>query len=753
MFIHGLNNGKHVFHFLVIILMLSGVMGVTYKPVQAGEVGNHLASLPLPGDKTNSINKNSTTFTNCAAQTQIPAAECFALVALYNSTNGANWINNADWLQTDTPCNWYGVVCSNGRNVTWLDLSNNQLNGSISKELGNLTYLTRLSLYNNQLTGSIPTELGSLSQLVGLYLYDNQLSGSIPTELGNLSNLTELVLSYNQLDGSIPTQLGNLTNLMYLGLANNQVISFIPTQLGNLTNLMALYLEGNQLSGSIPTQLGNLTNLRDFRLNNNQLTGSIPKELGNLTQVEFLFLYNNLLSGPIPAELGNLINLSRLWLNNNQLSGPIPTELGNLTSITDLWLNNNQLSGPIPTELGDLTNLSRLWLNNNQLSGSIPTQLGNLTSLTQLFLSSNQLTGPIPTQLGDLTSIESLHLQDNRLSGEFPTSITNLDNLFDLKFDCWITSTDPAVITFIDALQPGWQNRICPTVYSIVCSNPDPTSSFSVDFTVTFSESVTGVDTGDFSLTTTGVSDAVVSNVSGFETVYTVTVNTGIGNGTLRLDVPNSATVTDLDGNPLSGLPFTSGEVYTIDKPSSATFADVATTYWSWSYIERLYAAGITGGCGTAPLIYCPEATVTRAQMAIFLERGMNGSSYTPPAATGTVFSDVPISYWSAAWIEKLSADGITGGCGGGNYCPEASVTRAQMAIFLLRAKHGSSYSPPAAVGIFSDVPKSYWAASWIEQLYAEGITGGCGGGNYCPDQAVSRAQMAIFLVRTFNLP
>ena len=75
------------------------------------------------------------------------------------------------------------------------------------------------------------------------------------------------------------------------------------------------------------------------------------------------------------------------------------------------------------------------------------------------------------------------------------------------------------------------------------------------------------------------------------------------------------------------------------------------------------------------------------------------------------------------------------------------------MAVFLLKAKHGSSYSPPVATGVFSDVPTNYWAAGWIEQLAAEGITGGCGAGVYCPDTDVTRAQMAVFLVKTFNLP
>jgi CSLREA domain-containing protein len=188
----------------------------------------------------------------------------------------------------------------------------------------------------------------------------------------------------------------------------------------------------------------------------------------------------------------------------------------------------------------------------------------------------------------------------------------------------------------------------------------------------------------------------------------------------------------------------------------NVTFSDVPPAYWAWSFIERLYAAGITGGCASTPLIYCPESTVTRAQMAIFLLRGIHGSSYNPPAVgSSTGFSDVPPSYWAAAWIKQLAAEGVTGGCGIGIYCPEGAVTRAQMAVFLLRSKHGASYNPPA-VGSgtgFSDVPPSYWAAAWIKQLVAEGITTGCSVSNYCPEAPVTRAQMAVFLVRTFNLP
>jgi hypothetical protein len=179
-------------------------------------------------------------------------------------------------------------------------------------------------------------------------------------------------------------------------------------------------------------------------------------------------------------------------------------------------------------------------------------------------------------------------------------------------------------------------------------------------------------------------------------------------------------------------------------------FNDVPSSYWSFSFIETLARSGITAGCGNDN--YCPSDPVTRAQMAVFLERGINGSDYSPPAATGSVFLDVDAGDFAASFIEQLYADGITAGCGNGNYCPGDSVTRAQMAVFLLRSKYGSGYSPPSPTGVFGDVPTGYWAAAWIEQLAAEGITAGCGSGNYCPENPVTRDQMAVFLVRTFGL-
>jgi hypothetical protein len=191
---------------------------------------------------------------------------------------------------------------------------------------------------------------------------------------------------------------------------------------------------------------------------------------------------------------------------------------------------------------------------------------------------------------------------------------------------------------------------------------------------------------------------------------------------------------------------------------TSNTFVDVPLDDPFIRWVEALFRAGITAGCATTPPFYCPSDSVTRAEMAVFLVRGIHGAHFSPPAATGTVFTDVPASLLLARWIEQLAHDGITGGCSTAppQYCPDDGVSRGAMAIFLLRARHGASYDPPAATGtMFVDVPASHPFAKWIEQLAREGVTGGCSTNPsaYCPDDPVTRAQMAVFLVRAFGLP
>ncbi len=182
-----------------------------------------------------------------------------------------------------------------------------------------------------------------------------------------------------------------------------------------------------------------------------------------------------------------------------------------------------------------------------------------------------------------------------------------------------------------------------------------------------------------------------------------------------------------------------------------AQFNDVPLDHPFHTLIGKLSARGVTLGCDGGN--FCPEAAVTRAQMAAFIIRALREPGYLPPPPVLPRFADVPSTNEFYAHIEELSVRQIALGCGGGNYCPDNEVTHEQMAAFLIRARRPPGYVPAApATQRFADVPLTSPFAGHIEELAARGITLGCGGGNYCPASNVTQAQMAAFLVRAFGL-
>jgi hypothetical protein len=178
-------------------------------------------------------------------------------------------------------------------------------------------------------------------------------------------------------------------------------------------------------------------------------------------------------------------------------------------------------------------------------------------------------------------------------------------------------------------------------------------------------------------------------------------------------------------------------------------FLDVPGGQQFHAFVATLVSNTITVGIGGGN--YGVAQPTLRQQMAVFLLKARHGLCYVPPPCNGD-FGDVVCPSTFANWIEALADEGISGGCGSGNFCPTNPVRRDQMAPFLLKAKHGSSYFPPTCAGLFDDVPCPSLFADWIEQLNAESITGGCGGDNYCPLDNATRGQMAVFVVKTFNL-
>jgi len=181
-----------------------------------------------------------------------------------------------------------------------------------------------------------------------------------------------------------------------------------------------------------------------------------------------------------------------------------------------------------------------------------------------------------------------------------------------------------------------------------------------------------------------------------------------------------------------------SGRAWADEGDGRGPFADVDGSQHE-ADVAALWAAGITTGCGE--WLFCPDEEVSRAQMAAFLARALELS--IPEEST---FSDIAASDF-AAEIEAVAAADITLGCAPGQYCPEAPVTRAQMASLLVRALE----LPPAEGDPFTDDAHSIHAGD-IAALAAAGVTHGCGDTRFCPEDPVTRAQMASFLARAFDL-
>lgn len=186
----------------------------------------------------------------------------------------------------------------------------------------------------------------------------------------------------------------------------------------------------------------------------------------------------------------------------------------------------------------------------------------------------------------------------------------------------------------------------------------------------------------------------------------------------------------------------------------STTFVDVPSDHWAYQYIETLYQQGYVAGCSTTPLMYCPEQTMTRAESAVFVERGIWGATYLPPQPKQMVFADVPLAEWFSKWADGLWSDGYTAGCGTDPlvFCPLQQHSMAEGAVFYLRILNGADYLPPSATGIFSDVATSEWYAGWVEAAYAAGIYQACETDQTlkaCPNAPLTRAMGAFMMIQS----
>ncbi|KAI9073631.1 hypothetical protein K1719_044416 [Acacia pycnantha] len=318
-----------------------------------------------------------------------------ALLALKSFITSDPFDFLAHWSVSSSPCNWTGVTCNtrHGR-VHSLNLHGMGLKGSISPQLGNLSFLVELDLNDNNFYGQIPKDL----------------NGFIPLSLFNLSRLETLDLRFNFIEGTIPLDVGRLERLKILRLGGNKISWIHSLTISNLSSLELLSLSYNNFSGGIPNEIGDL------------LSGSLPKNVCfGLPKLEVFYVHGNDLSGEIPSIWHQCKELVELHLGDNRFDeGKIPSDIGNLTKLQWIYLGNSNLQGEIPSTLFTISSLRIVNLARNNLNGSLPISIGNETLLEELYLSWNSFTGRIPSFLWNMPSLREVHVGSNHLKGNLP---------------------------------------------------------------------------------------------------------------------------------------------------------------------------------------------------------------------------------------------------------------------------------------------------------------------------------------------
>ncbi|XP_051139156.1 probable LRR receptor-like serine/threonine-protein kinase At3g47570 [Andrographis paniculata] len=321
------------------------------------------------------------------------------------------------------------------RRLEYINLSNNSFSGEIPRNITHCRDLNSLVLIHNNLTGRIIPEIGSLLKLQGLGLESNRFSGTIPPWIGNLTSLSHLSMYHCGLEGQIPESLVHLHNLRYIELGENRLTGSIPSQLFN-SSIEVLSLEANQLQGTIPSDAGHtLRNIHRLNLGANKLSGEIPVSLLNASSLEFIMLVENKFNGPMLRNFESLPNLFYLNVADNSVHGDVSfiSSLTNCTRLKALIVGGNLLNGSLPDSIANLSRmLVMLSLDNNNIHGTLPSGIKNLLDLTFMILGNNYLSGPIPLSIGELGSLQVLILEGNRFTGDIPPSLGNLTLLTDL---------------------------------------------------------------------------------------------------------------------------------------------------------------------------------------------------------------------------------------------------------------------------------------------------------------------------------
>jgi hypothetical protein len=246
-------------------------------------------------------------------------SDSLVLVDLYNSTNGAGWMNKTNWLVGNVST-WFGVSVNGGR-VNDVNLNNNNLSGNFPQSIVNLSGLQYLGLYGNpNLAGQVPNGIWSLTNLIYFDINSaTNLTFEITADIQNLTQLETISAGSTNVIGTLPLEIGNVTTLLDLDLGNvtgGGLSGTVPAQIGNLPNLTNLNLSGSNLTGTFPDAIWQIPTLKSINIGNNpKLEVVLPTNLASLTQFADIRIdLTKPIGGVFPSAFYGLTNLVGLSL-------------------------------------------------------------------------------------------------------------------------------------------------------------------------------------------------------------------------------------------------------------------------------------------------------------------------------------------------------------------------------------------------------------------------------------------------------
>ena len=736
-------------------------------------------------------------------------ADCQTLVSIRNhwTRHPGNASLPADhplqtWGSGDTVTidSWEGITVGvyphEDRNLPWrvkeISLYNRSISGTLPKEIGNLTALTSIWLDRNSLSGPIPQEIGNLINLTFLGLAHNELSGTIPSAIGNLTEIEILWLGNNNLTGAIPNEIGNLSYITDLQLYHNQITGRIPGSISQLSRLVDLRLFPNNFSSAefaLPRQLQGRYE-RSFDSDELRLIAKADA-IRNLTldKTEWEVWICDV-GGPlrlnvedVTRSLNNKITPYFDWLSEGKY---IPTFLAKDTVQSP---NKDDCDEKIDGPARDKYNKQAVVVENSEHAGGFVVGLPGQPGVAVVGGGSvTAIAGNTPyTPRFSTVAHEMGHLLD------WPHNFCGLDfwpsgaifeggNPMDIMSSSSDTMDLGSGTIAINRYASGWidpddvivhQNgaatyRLSPVGVSgkqmLVIPSNDGTGVF-----YTLGARVKkGYDRGnpkegvevyliDQRLTACGTGSSQADGVCwgtdrrvqpfpptqvGHRTKFTYHVH-GAGDifrvGGFRIEVKErrgyrfSVVVGEGCGGHFSGR-----------------FCDEDDTTHERN-IEQIAEWEITLGCGGDR--FCPDRSITRIQMAAFLYRAYLRQAGTPPAPAPAALVDVPDEAWYRQFAEWAVSSGVMR-APAGMFHPNGVVTRADMAEMMVATFDNLSPSANPGESVFADMTGlKEDVIRAAEGLRAAGVTQGCSASplRYCPDQPVTRAQMASFFVRAIN--